>query len=568
MNESLKNALKKFDSMTEPIDEFIILEELNKIARENKGSFELNAEIMAFEFMESKEDGKLGPKHILKSDDGTLYEYPDLKNITQETIDYWIFRSDECMNPVLRARYSDLVWESTKKIDYAIKTIDSIISIASNNLYSSDVGVKRKLKRALALSIQINNSNKIEQVKKAILSYEEKIAQDDMVGTWGFSYDLLMFNKKIKLTQQEEERIIKDLIDRMFRLMKNGEPSSVEVAVKRLAEYYRRKNNIEELEKILEIHAEYIINYSDNNESSLLSLQLLHKTLNLVSDYGRTRLGEKLSKAITELGPKINSEMTEVSHKLSVPIDKMNEFVSKMLDGDMENALERIAISFIPKIKDIKDVLYELAQEAPLSFLIPKQILDSQGRIVATIGTLEEDETGNIIHQMSQNLSIQSIFLREVLDNAIQKYDISEDSLINYFYRSPAFDEQKRQIILSGVRSYLQKDYISALHLLVPMIEDCFRKIVRMSGGTILERSRDGSSLLYKQLDKLLREECLKEVFGEDFLLYCRVLLTDQRGWNVRNNVCHGLLPENAFGSTIADRIIHVFLCLSLVSEY
>ena len=46
---------------------------------------------------------------------------------------------------------------------------------------------------------------------------------------------------------------------------------------------------------------------------------------------------------------------------------------------------------------------------------------------------------------------------------------------------------------------------------------------------------------------------------------YFRVLLTDKRGWNLRNNVAHGMSVMKDFDKQTADRLLHAFLCLGLV---
>jgi hypothetical protein len=54
-------------------------------------------------------------------------------------------------------------------------------------------------------------------------------------------------------------------------------------------------------------------------------------------------------------------------------------------------------------------------------------------------------------------------------------------------------------------------------------------------------------------------------IFSEDWTVYMRVLLTDPRGWNVRNNLCHGMLEPDEISDVVADRIFHVLLMLALV---
>ena len=70
-----------------------------------------------------------------------------------------------------------------------------------------------------------------------------------------------------------------------------------------------------------------------------------------------------------------------------------------------------------------------------------------------------------------------------------------------------------------------------------------------------------------RAFDDLLRDERVESCIGTDSTFYFRMLLTDQRGWNMRNEVCHGISPSGAFNNSTADRIFHVILCLALIRE-
>jgi hypothetical protein len=70
---------------------------------------------------------------------------------------------------------------------------------------------------------------------------------------------------------------------------------------------------------------------------------------------------------------------------------------------------------------------------------------------------------------------------------------------------------------------------------------------------------------MLKTLDELLREEVVARAFSADGALYLRILLTDPRGWNVRNEVCHGVPAIEFFNPSIADRLIHSLLLIGVV---
>ncbi|NEG62137.1 DUF4209 domain-containing protein [Pantoea agglomerans] len=70
-----------------------------------------------------------------------------------------------------------------------------------------------------------------------------------------------------------------------------------------------------------------------------------------------------------------------------------------------------------------------------------------------------------------------------------------------------------------------------------------------------------------KTFDELLRDPIVENCFGINASFYLRILLTDQRGWNLRNDVCHGISPADSFNYMTADRLLHVILFLSLARE-
>jgi hypothetical protein len=125
--------------------------------------------------------------------------------------------------------------------------------------------------------------------------------------------------------------------------------------------------------------------------------------------------------------------------------------------------------------------------------------------------------------------------------------------------------KKNKTILINGVKAYLNGDYLTAAHLFIPQIESGLRDILQLSGGSVYKPGRNGGMFL-KTLDDILREETIIKTFG-DGAKYLQVLLTDQRGWNIRNNLCHGMIPYDMFGPVITNRLFHVLLVLALVRE-
>jgi hypothetical protein len=97
---------------------------------------------------------------------------------------------------------------------------------------------------------------------------------------------------------------------------------------------------------------------------------------------------------------------------------------------------------------------------------------------------------------------------------------------------------------------------------LLPQLEQCFRFMVEQIGESVMKKNTEGG-VDYTTLEQLLA--AAERVLGADAIFYLKVLLTERRGWNLRNLVCHGLIQADAFGVVKSDRILHAFLVFGLV---
>lgn len=541
------------------------------------------AEAMAFDFCEDYQDQTtgwgtyFGPMFVFDNGDGTATESPSVKKVTEQIIKYWTERAKTTKHPVLRARYADLVWDFNKVVTnesphYSIAqiVIDSIIEIAQRNCHKHETSVIKKLERALNLAILLNDSSRIERVTDTIVDYEDSVTQDLKLGLWGFAYDLLFENDKVKLTADQKQKLIDDLEGHLLRAsqptkIKEIDPWAVEAAALRLARYYRKVGLSEDTKRVIVVAGNAFIQASSKASALQTSawLQRVHTTF---KEFGLSDEAEKISIKLREVGEKTKSELKSFSYTMEVPTEKMEKYIAALIEGELDDVLTRIAAHYIPKKSEVEKQLKELASKAPIAFLMPMELQDNMGRPLAKVGSLEEDLAGHTVKQMSQNMSIESIFLRQVLESLVKKYPTFENLYVDYLFRSPIFEEDRKSIIGWGVKEYVNGNHMTAIHLLIPQIEKALRVLLEKAGGSVLKPARGGGFNL-KVLDDLLRDPLLVQVFGEDIVFYFRALLVDPRGWNLRNRVCHGLCDASEFGSSMSDRVIHVLLCLALVRK-
>jgi hypothetical protein len=577
----INDFLKKLESISEPVDEHSISERIRNFAREKFGQNIpdiLIWENMSFDFTEQYPDEKsgwgtyFGPLFVLPNEEGKMVEYPSIQRITPEIISYWEKRAKESTHPIFKARYSNLVWDFSEKITgkkphYSIAQIyiDSIIEIAEKDLHKYSVDVIKKLERALSLALSINDKERINRLIETIISYERKIGEDDKPGTWGFSYEFLIKNKKVPISDDKKRAILTDLEKRFNRLLKGNNHWATQRAALLLVDYYSKIGKKEKVKEIILKYGELIQRQAEK-ASPLVASAWLDQLYHLYLQYGMKDEADKISNKIRELWRKAKDELKEIKVPIEIPKNEVEKYINWLTDGDLKTVLQKIAVNYIPKKDEIIKQLQDLSKRAPISFLFTHKIIDIEGRPVATVGPLEEDIDGHIVLQISQNMQISSIFLREALNTLIDKFKLTTEKIIDYLYESPIFDERRKGFLINGIEAYLKGDYVVSLHILIPQIEAIIRNLSEKVGVPILKPSRTGG-FFYRTLDELLREKGIIKVLSEDMCLYFRVLLTDPRGWNLRNEVCHGISGPELFNQISADRIFHALLCLALVKK-
>lgn len=538
---------------------------------------------MAFEFVEdypNKETGwgtYFGPMFVMNNNDGTAIESPSIKFVTPEFIEYWSKRAFESQNPILVARYSGLVWDFQNKITgikpnhkIARLYVRALIDTSTSRIYKREVYIFKKIERALEISSALNDDDLIEKSKLSLITFEKDNSQDTKPGLWGYCFDLLIGNKKVKLSEQEEEAIITELENKLKRLTTSFDagskidPWAAEAAADRLAQYYSKKNKSEDVRRvILKVGKAF-----EDIMSEASSMQASGWTEHLYRLYSKFNLKEEAAQAllkIRELGPKVSEELKPMSHSMDIPRDEIEKYVTAMTDGTIEEFLESFTFNYIPIKEEVKKQLFQLAKAAPFQFMISRALQDEKGRIVATIGSLENDLEGHIVRQVSQSLTFSSLFMHLIIEKAKEKFPLTKSDILKHIENSPIIDKSRFPIIEESLNAYFRNDFLVFTHLVIPQIEEAMRNLVELAGGNVLKDSKRGGGFQLRTFDEILRDSLLVEVLGEDFATYYRILFTDQRGWNLRNNVFHGLANPTVFNNQTGHRLLHSLLCLGLI---
>ena len=563
--EIIKN---NFDNIEiKGFDEHDITRELNNISETDMEKLENLSEWLTFRLIEGTDNNwktYFGPYAVFDN-----ISFPSREMITEDVISYWEKRINEVANPILKARYSGLVVDFKKKCSGNIRTIyiQSLIDIIKGNYPKSPSEGITKIKRLFRLAIESRKQDVIDEVKRSIYLYADTLAKN--------GNDIFVYLFKIVLdnyshfTQQEITYYITRLEVRLgFLCDKNidnvGENRleifSIKEIVEVLAQYYNKISDRTNLRRVLDVLYDSFVIMNDHFSAMQKNAywSMLYKI------YMKYQFKEKSQKVLAELqssSHNIISEMGTIETTIEIDKEKFDIYIKTMTSGSQKEVFEKFISLFIPDKNRSKEQMLEISKE---TFLFPIQIYDYKGRPTTLIGNEENDIEDQLVLYISKILELQAVFIHNVIKENIQKGHFSKETIIDFLHECPLFEKDRFEIIEKGIESYLNEDYLTMTHLLIPQVENAIRNLVELLDESTLEIKKSNNTLQLKTLDTLLREKSLLTM-NENFVYYMRILYTDSRGWNLRNLVCHGLSPLKYFNHTTTDRIFHSLICVGSI---
>lgn len=537
------------------------------------------AELAAFEFQAlpigevSEWGGHFGPMMSGTYEDGTKIERPDLKEIDQDILNYWKTRAKGSTHPVCKSRYADLIWDlssiinkKNENVEYAQMAIDAYVSSADMVTDDTRVQSIQSLERALELAITINDKHRIENVKSALFRLFDKIAQPGQDGTWPFLFDLLYDNKKVSITDEEKEKIISSLEDILKKCSDQNakesfSPWGAQAAAERLEIHYKKQKKQEDVLRVIRAYGGAFESLS-KDASSLVAMTWLQNVYESYKHHGLADDALRVQTQSKEKGKHAKDEMKTVVSEVKITSEEMKKMVGEFTKSDLVSALQAIPINFIPRIDQVTESLEKKNKDHPFQAMLSvNTIADDQ--IIAKTGSAEDDPEGRLLLELAQRISISTLFLSAVLEEVKSHFSPTAEQLTDYLHQSPLFDDDRKPLIKEGLVAYLKNDHLKFIHVMIPQIEHCLRRLLSLLGQPTNKPVKGFRGIMQEQnIKDVLTKPVIRNVIPEDMRLYMMVVLAEQRGLNIRNRVSHGLMSKSDFDQRSSDLIFNILLCL------
>ncbi|HHT9124967.1 MAG TPA: DUF4209 domain-containing protein [Candidatus Brocadiia bacterium] len=526
-----------------------------------------------FDFMTDTEAGKpekdkrFYPKATFVTENGKTINVPEITDFKDDSIEYFKKRTHETKNTVLKARYSDFVWEIKKDPSFGKVAVDCYLELLEDYYQKTwFFRLADAFYRIIYLSmLKVVNDAKFRIIKEKLFDYLDKMIKD---GHHRFCLELLDAFTHIK-----KERTIDDEYNKALSISQQCAQH-----FRKAQNFYLERSFLEIEEKLNSIysHADLFRMTRERRAQSFVDEALFREEKN---DFlAAAIIYQDALKIYQQLGDreKINlykNKLTEANKKsvkgfkrVSIETRIPNEEIEKLTDiiliaPNLNEALIRLVFDdLLPNYQDLVKQTEDMKTTNPLQFLVNTQVIDKEGHLLS----VDKDPSYSILIRNSMlHIKFKTILINRIIERLIQEKGLNKDNLILYLKNWGLIDDNNLKIIEHGIERYFAEDYISSMCILVPQLEAVIRSLLKKGGIQTISFERGTTSTQESNLSELLERPEVREIFGETLHWYIKLVSVEKLGLNLRNDIAHGLIEFEKCNLSNTNIILHIFILLT-----
>lgn len=255
-----------------------------------------------------------------------------------------------------------------------------------------------------------------------------------------------------------------------------------------------------------------------------------------------------------------------------------NSFDTKMLNDLINNTINRNSIgeilkyiamspNFYPKYDDVEKISKSsipiFRQFASTTTISDKGLLIKGGQDGVFSWFMEMYD---LRQQIIVKICLIPIFNRLSKEKDKDKV-MTADSLMNYFQNSGLFESKELNIIRVGIERYFAGDYISSMHILVPMFESSFLSISQQLGLDIVAlqtgKEKEISMRITTLSTKHLESDKFINKWGKDLCEQIKFVFFEPLGYRLRHKIAHGEISQDECNLSNTTLIIYFYLVIT-----
>lgn len=476
---------------------------------------------------------------------------------------------DDIDDPWLKSRLADLVWlkQRPRNVRFALTAIDSYRAIPLDTetwVRGGDKCWARTI--SLARTLKDGAGNRIDEIGSAITeAFQKSTRTDGFLGLW--LADLLNTNS---LARDQAETIAHRLESLAREFDDEGDLHRSREYFDVAATWYKRAGDDAKAAAMTVAVAEgwvkeAVARVSSDKPSHMVAASFYENAIQLYRTIPRTeravhRVDERLEELrihLTESGEKSLDEMGVVKTP-GVDISEIVENARKAVRGKEPIEALKAFVSLHGGVNATKarESAIERIRQHPFQAMFAATVMSSDGRVIArrpgmSMGaTLTEDDEVVIRAEIIRDYGILVGIVVQgdiwpALEELLLEHRMSEADFVQLARQSPIVPNGRERLIGKALFAGYDRDFVTALHLLVPQVENLVRYHLKQIGVKTTTLSIDGIEN-ENGLSTLMELPQVQQVFGENLAFEIRSLFCDAFGPNLRNELAHGLLDDEA----------------------
>jgi len=490
-------------------------------------------------------------------------------DLSESDVAFYAQVVDAADEPWLKARLADLTWlkQTKRDVRFALAAIDAYRSIPLDT-ETWVRGGRECWARAIQLARMLKGGagNRVAEIEAAILkAFESATKQDGFLGVW--LADLL---ESHGLGRNQRAVIAQKLATLAGEFDADGDLHRAREYFSAAAKWFKLAGDEAKTASMTVSQAEgwvkeAVARVSSENPSHMAAATFYENAIQIYrtiphAERAAHRVDERLVELrahLSESGEKSLSEMGRVSSP-GVDISKLVENARKAVSGKTPiEALKAFCnLHHGVDAKEARESALERLRNHPLQALFPATVMSRDGRVIAKrpglslSGTPSEGDEVTIMAEMIKDYGILlGIVVQGDILPALEilwlEHRLHEADFVGLANQSPIVPKDRVRIFGKALFAGYDRDFVTALHLLVPQIEHLVRHHLKQSGvkTTALDLNGIENEIGLTGLMDLPEAE---KIFGANLSFEIRALFCDPFGPNLRNELAHGLLDDEA----------------------
>ncbi|MHB8070365.1 MAG: DUF4209 domain-containing protein [Candidatus Cryosericum sp.] len=471
---------------------------------------------------------------------------------------------ESVQDPEMRSRLADVLWVRQGDPSVAGLAVDSYLSSA---LHLKDIvhwadGFDR-LKRSYDIAVFLGKETKA--YRKTIDYLQKQLSEfgsDEPTPWWAKLVSLLLdagegnasrFASICGTSAQRCETAGQWETARLYWQVKArceaaaGQEKNREIALKRAADTYVRQADVVQSE------AQPITDHA---------LELMRSAMeSLAKVPGNEQAVNELRKQVEALELKRNESPMKKPARMDPA--GITQWAREQVKGkELRAALVALAnLAETPKPAELEEQVDAKTGRMPFQYLISTVGMDQEGKAAshapaAFTGDTREIRTAKeaeLYQEASRNRQIAVLALLDPARRQIlSEHVVRLDDWRAFTTDNPFVPVGREEIFARGMDAGMNGDFLVAVSLLTPQIENAVRVVLKKTG--VVTSKIDMRNVEQERvLGALLDMDDAERVFGRDLIFDLRGLLVEKFGSNLRNELAHGLLDVDDFKGPDAE---------------